>query len=226
MIMLEARGLTASHAGARVLWDVDLEVEPGRAFALLGRNGAGKTTLLRTLMGLHPLDSGQLHIAGVDATRLPAHGRAALGIAYVPQGRGIFPRLTVEENLRIADGDPRIAMEAFPKLSEVRSRLGGNLSGGEQQQLAVGRALMAQPRLLILDEPTEGVQPSVVSEIQETLRRFVATEFSPAVLLVEQHLDFAWSFADRFAVLENGRVACSGALKDAVRADVEEMLHV
>ena len=226
MMMLDARNLSASHAGARVLWDIDLSIAPGQALALLGRNGAGKTTLLRTLMGLHPLDSGDLRIAGVDARSLPAHGRAALAVAYVPQGRGIFPKLTVEENLRLAPGDPRIALDAFPKLAELRARLGGNLSGGEQQQLAVGRALMTSPRLLILDEPTEGVQPSVVHEIEECLRRAVAALDAPAVLLVEQSLEFAWSFADRFAVLDKGRIIQSGSPARADRLDVENLLHV
>ncbi|MCB1018831.1 MAG: ATP-binding cassette domain-containing protein, partial [Acidobacteria bacterium] len=179
MTMLEARNLNASHSGARVLWDVCLQIQPGETFALLGRNGAGKTTLLRTLMGLHPLDSGELRIAGEDGARLPAYGRAAIGVAYVPQGRGIFPKLTVQDNLRLAPGDPRIALDAFPKLAELRGRLGGNLSGGEQQQLAVGRALMMRPKLLILDEPAEGVQPSVVQQIEERLCAAAAGEQAP-----------------------------------------------
>lgn len=226
MKMLEVSGLNASHSGARVLSDIDLTIAPGEAVALLGRNGAGKTTLLRTLMGLHPLDSGELRITGADATRLPAHGRAELGVAYVPQGRGIFPRLTVEENLRLASGDARMAYETFPKLEHLRARLGGNLSGGEQQQLAVGRALMTRPRLLILDEPTEGVQPSVVLEIEEALRGAVAGESAPAVLLVEQYLDFPWSFAHRLAVLDKGRIVAAGAPGQSDRAEIEALLHV
>lgn len=226
MSMLEVRGLDASHGGARVLWGIDFEIAPGEAFALLGRNGAGKTTLLRALMGLHPIDQGMLRIGGEDASALPSHGRAELGVAYVPQGRGIFPKLTVEENLRLAPGDASIAFQIFPKLQQLRTRLGGNLSGGEQQQLAVGRALMARPRLLILDEPTEGVQPSVVAEIEAALQRAVAGDSPPAVLLVEQYLDFPWSFADRFAVLDKGRIVASGSPKVSGREAIEELLHV
>lgn len=223
--MLEVESLEAGYDGSRVLWGVDLAVAPAERLALVGRNGAGKSVFLRTVMGLHPAEGGRIRIGGEDFTRRPAHARVAAGVAYVPQGRGIFPRLTVRENLRIAGAlslEPAVAL--FPKLGVLLDRMGGNLSGGEQQQLAIARALLLKPRLLLLDEPTEGVQPSVIFEIEAALRRIAAE--GVAVLLVEQYLEFAWSFADRYAVLEKGRIVAEGRPSDADREEVERRLHV
>ncbi|HEX3764476.1 MAG TPA: ATP-binding cassette domain-containing protein, partial [Kofleriaceae bacterium] len=202
--MLRVDQLDAAYGLSQVLWGIDLAVAPGEAAALLGRNGVGKTTLLRTILGLHPRSAGRVLVGGdtpVDVTHLPAHRRARLGVGYVPQGRHIFPHLTVEDNLEVGLAAaprgarvPDLVYELFPVLGEMRRRKGGVLSGGQQQQLAIGRALAARPRLLILDEPTEGVQPSIILQIEEALGR-IRRELGVAVLLVEQYLEFAWSFA-------------------------------
>lgn len=230
MLRLEALG--ASYGPTQVLWGVDLHVPEGAAVALLGRNGMGKTTLLRTVVGVHPAASGRILYAGADCTRTPAYLRARRGIGYVPQGRGIFPYLTVEENLEVAlaaagpgRGIPPLVFDLFPSLFELRARKGGALSGGQQQLLAIARALVARPRLLLLDEPTEGIQPSIVERIEEALGQ-VRRDLGIAVLLVEQYLEFAWRFADLFYVLQKGRIVAQGATASADRAGVETLLHV
>jgi urea transport system ATP-binding protein len=218
--LLKLEGIGAAYGISPVLNEVNLEIRGGEAVTLLGRNGVGKTTLLRTIAGLHPATSGRIMFDDTDLTKKAAHHRARRGIALVPQGRGIFPHLSVEQNLLLGlsaltdRGDverviPPYVYEMFPALVRLRSRQGGVLSGGEQQQLAIGRALTSRPRLLLLDEPTEGIQPSIVQEIGRALTR-IRTELKIAVLLVEQFLRFAWSIADRYYVMQRGRMVASG----------------
>jgi urea transport system ATP-binding protein len=233
--MLRVDHLDAAYGLSQVLWGIDLAVAPSEAAALLGRNGVGKTTLLRTILGLHPRSAGRVFVGGdapVDVTHLPAHKRARLGVGYVPQGRHIFPHLTVEENLEVGLAAaprgarvPDLVYELFPVLGEMRGRSGGVLSGGQQQQLAIGRALAARPRLLILDEPTEGVQPSIILQIEEALGR-IRRELGVAVLLVEQYLEFAWSFATRYFVLQKGRIVDRGRTADGDAQAVSRLLGV
>ena len=233
--MLRVDQLDARYGLSQVLWGIDLAVAPGEAAALLGRNGVGKTTLLRTILGLHPGSAGRVLVGGdapVDVTHLPAHRRARLGVGYVPQGRHIFPHLTVEENLEVGLAAaprgarvPDLVYELFPVLGEMRSRKGGVLSGGQQQQLAIGRALAARPRLLILDEPTEGVQPSIILQIEEALGR-IRRELGVAVLLVEQYLEFAWSFATSYFVMQKGRIVDRGRTVDGDAQAVSRLLGV
>ncbi|GEM45006.1 urea ABC transporter ATP-binding subunit UrtE [Deinococcus cellulosilyticus] len=213
--MLKVEGLNASYGESRVLWNVNLEVKPGEGVALLGRNGVGKTTMLRVLAGLHGVQDGKLLFDGSDITRHAPHKRARGGLAYVPQGRGILPHLTVEENLLMGlnatqeKGIPDFIYDLFPVLKEMLHRKGGNLSGGQQQQLAIGRALTMRPKMLLLDEPTEGIQPNVVQQIGEALK-VVRNELKVSVLLVEQYLDFAWNFAERYYVLQRGVITHTG----------------
>jgi urea transport system ATP-binding protein len=211
--------LTISRANqyygeSHTLWDVDLDVPQGQCTCLLGRNGVGKTTLLQCIMGLLPLRSGEVRFDGVAVQDLPAERRAAMGIGYVPQGRQIFPLLTVRENLEIGQRCiPETIFALFPVLRDMLNRRGGDLSGGQQQQLAIGRALVLDPRLLILDEPTEGIQPNIVAEIGDIIRR-LNREQGLTVLLVEQKLPFARRVADRFCILDRGRAVATGAMGD------------
>jgi len=213
--MLSVEALDAGYGGSQVLWSMDLRVASGAVVCLMGRNGVGKTTLLKTIMGLRPARGGRVMLAGVDVTRWSPDRRARAGIGYVPQGREIFPHLTVEENLRMSllgCGRARGLDEAlalFPALARLLGRKGGVLSGGEQQMLAIGRALLTKPTLLMLDEPTEGIQPSIVLEIEEAIRR-IRTELGLAVLLVEQYLDFAERLADAYVIMAKGAVVASG----------------
>jgi urea transport system ATP-binding protein len=218
--VLALKDVGAAYGMSQVLNGIELSVGSGEAVALLGRNGVGKTTLLRTIVGLHAANAGSLSFDNEDVTKLAAYRRARLGIGYVPQGRGIFPQLTVEENLSVGasalDGrkpavapDPAPLYELFPALTALRNRKGGVLSGGEQQQLALARALLGKPRLLLLDEPAEGIQPNVVDEIGRILGK-VRRELGVAILIVEQHLDFAWSIADRYYVMQRGTVVKTG----------------
>jgi urea transport system ATP-binding protein len=215
--MLTVSRLNQSYGGSHILWDVDLTVTQGSRTCLMGRNGTGKTTLLKCIMGLVRSDSGTMTFKDGGLGPLPAEARARLGIGYVPQGREIFPQLTVEENLQVGLGvtrapaiPPRI-FKLFPVLKKMRARRGGDLSGGQQQQLAIGRALVLNPTLLILDEPTEGIQPNVVHEIGDVLLRLNRDE-GLTILLVEQKLPFARRVASDFTVLEKGRVVASGPI--------------
>ena len=214
--MLAVTALHQYYGGSHTLRNVSFEARPGEVTAVLGRNGVGKTTLLKCVAGLLPVKAGTIHFNGRDVTRLPPHARARLGLGYVPQGREIFPRLTVEENLRLAlatkpagSSIPSRVFDMFPVLRDMLRRRGGDLSGGQQQQLAIGRALAMEPTLLVLDEPTEGIQPSIIKDIERAIRQ-VAREGRMAIVLVEQYYDFARSLADRYVVLSRGEVVKSG----------------
>jgi len=233
MSLLAVTGLNQSYGGSHILWDVDLAVAAGSRTCLMGRNGMGKTTLLKCIMGLLPVTSGGLAFDGTDLKAAPAETRARLGIGYVPQGREIFPQLTVEENLRVGLGVrrngarsiPPQVFDLFPVLKQMRNRRGGNLSGGQQQQLAIGRALVLEPKLLILDEPTEGIQPNIVHEIGDIILR-LNRDAGVTVLLVEQKLPFARRVASEFVILEKGRSVASGAIDRLTDDVVHEHLSV
>ena len=229
--MLEIRGLNVAYGESQVLWDVSLDVPPGGVVCLMGRNGVGKTTLLKTVMGLLPARSGQILFEAKDLGRLRPEERAACGIGYVPQGREIFPNLTVAENLRVGylgrpasagngkstQADIEQVFDLFPKLKDLLSRNGGVLSGGEQQQLAIARVLLARPKLLLMDEPTEGIQPNVILQIEDAIQRI--KERGIAVLLVEQYLEFAWRLAGSYAIMRKGAIVSSGSTAE-LRHDV------
>jgi len=217
--------LNQYYGGSHILRDVSFEVPAGKVTALLGRNGVGKTTLLKALMGLVPVRSGQILFENRELTRAKPYERARAGLGYVPQGREIFARLSVEENLQMAavDGIPERIFEMFPVLRQMLGRRGGDLSGGQQQQLAIGRALAMKPRLLILDEPTEGIQPSIIKEIERVIRALAATG-EMAILLVEQYYDFARSLADQYLVMERGEIVARGAGADMDRDGIKALL--
>jgi len=226
MSLLTVTDLNQSYGGSHTLWDVTLSVVRGSRTCLMGRNGMGKSTLLKCVMGLLPATSGSIGFDGRDLRALPADGRARAGIGYVPQGREIFPHLTVEENLRVGlgvrrRGDrevPARVFELLPALKKMLWRRGGDLSGGQQQQLAIGRALVLNPTLLILDEPTEGIQPNIVHEIGDVILA-LNQEQDVTVLLVEQKLPFARRIASEFRILEKGRCVAQGDI-DELTADV------
>jgi len=212
--MLTVTDINQYYGGSHTLRGISLEARKGECTTLLGRNGVGKTTLLRCLTGVLPVASGKVEFNGRDITRLAPHRRAALGIAYVPQGREIFARLTVEENIRMgmATKSSRDArrirddiFQLFPVLKEMLGRRGGDLSGGQQQQLAIGRALVTRPKLLVLDEPTEGIQPSIIKDIGRAIS-YLRNLGNIAIVLVEQYLDFACELGDSFAVMDRGAV--------------------
>jgi urea transport system ATP-binding protein len=229
--VLTVEQLDAAYGESQVLWSVDLDVPAGQVVCLMGRNGVGKTTLLRTIMGLMPARAGRVRFGDHDVTGWSPDRRARAGIGYVPQGREIFPHLTVAENLRMSLlGCGRAtaiddALELFPALRPLLGRKGGVLSGGEQQMLAIGRALLTRPRLLMLDEPTEGIQPSIILEIEEAIRR-IRTEMGLAVLLVEQYLDFAARLADSYVILAKGAVVAAGATRELRPEMVKQHLTV
>jgi urea transport system ATP-binding protein len=233
MSTLAVKTLNQFYGGSHTLWDVDLTVPAGSRTCLMGRNGMGKTTLLKCIMGLLRSTSGEIRFAGTDLRRLPVEGRARLGIGYVPQGRDIFPHLTVEENLRVGLGVrtngpraiPPLVFELFPALRRMLRRRGGNLSGGQQQQLAIGRALVFEPTLLILDEPTEGIQPNIVHEIGDIILR-LNREAGVTVLLVEQKLPFAQRVASEFSILEKGRCVAGGSIDELTDEVVRKHLSV
>ena len=230
--MLTVQGLNQYYGGSHTLRDVAFDVPAGACTALLGRNGVGKTTLLKCLMGVLPMRSGKIGFAGASIASLPPYARAALGIGYVPQGRDIFPRLSVQENLQMGLAAkkanatvPDFVFDMFPVLKQMLNRRGGDLSGGQQQQLAIGRALAMRPRLLILDEPTEGIQPSIIKDIERAIRSLVAAG-DIAILLVEQYYDFAKSLADHYVVLSRGEVVARGLGTNMDRDNVRAHLAV
>jgi urea transport system ATP-binding protein len=231
--MLRVEAIDLHYGASQALWRVSLEAAIGRVTAVLGRNGVGKTSTLRAVMGQVRPSAGRILWDGTDITAWSTVERARHGIAIVPQGREIFPLLTVEENLRTGFGTlprdqrrvPEEVFELFPVLGTMLSRRGGDLSGGQQQQLAIARALVVRPRLLVLDEPTEGIQPSIIKEIGRVLE-LLRAQGRMAILLVEQYLDFAKALADRLAVMDRGQVVLSGRPEELAEQDVRRYLTV
>ena len=232
--MLKVENLNQHYGSSQTLRNVGFDVPDGGVTALLGRNGVGKSTLLKCLMGVLPVSGGGVLLDGTDITRLPPFARVRLGMGYVPQGREIFPRLTVEENLLMglagkssgsAQHIPAEIYEMFPVLKEMKNRRGGDLSGGQQQQLAIGRALVMKPKVLILDEPTEGIQPSIIKDIERVIKALSASG-EMAILLVEQYYDFARELANRYVVLQRGEVVAQGAGARMEQDNVRAFLSV
>jgi urea transport system ATP-binding protein len=232
--MLDVQNINQYYGSSHTLRGITMSVKQGECMALLGRNGVGKTTLLQCLMGVQPLASGSIHFDGKDISKLAPHARAALGMAYVPQGREIFARLTVEENILMgmatkpSQQAKRIKNEIFdlfPVLRTMLSRRGGDLSGGQQQQLAIARALVAEPKLIIFDEPTEGIQPSIIKDIGRVIR-LLRDRGDIAILLCEQYFDFARELADHFVVLSRGEVVAQGDQTQMDSEDVKRHLSV
>jgi urea transport system ATP-binding protein len=231
--MLSVEGIDLHYGAAQVLRGLSLSVKPGEVSCVLGRNGVGKTSLLRAVVGHQPVSKGRITWEGSDITRLAPYERSRRGIGYVPQGREIFPLLTVKENLETGFAPlparartlPDEIFALFPILQGMLRRRGGDLSGGQQQQLAIARALVTRPRLLVLDEPTEGIQPSIIKEIGRALS-FLRQQGQMAILLVEQYFDFARDLADRFAVMERGAIVLAGDRSQLQAPDVRQRLAV
>ena len=231
--MLAAEAIDLHYSASQALRGVSVRAELGAVTCVLGRNGVGKTSLLRAIVGHQEISAGAIYLEGAEISALPPYERASRGIAYVPQGREIFPLLTVEENLQTGYAAiarplrrvPDEIFELFPVLKDMLSRRGGDLSGGQQQQLAIARALVTRPRLLVLDEPTEGIQPSIIKDIERVIR-LLANRGDMAILLVEQYFDFARDLADLFWVLDRGEVVLQGSREDMVEEDVRRHLTV
>jgi urea transport system ATP-binding protein len=229
--MFEVRNLSSAYGQSQVLHGIDLSVKPGEIVALVGRNGMGKSTLMKSLIGVMPIQSGQISVDGIDITPLPSHRRVASGLAYVPQGRQIFGTMTVKENIetgRVVTGDtdiPNAIYDLFPILADFQRRRGGNLSGGQQQQLAIARALASEPKVLLLDEPTEGIQPSVIKDIARLLKD-IRTIRNLCIVVCEQVLSFVLDIADRIIVMEGGRIVHSDSRDHVDEAAVARFLAV
>ena len=230
--MLEVSSINQYYGGSHILRDVSLRASAGQVTVVLGRNGVGKSTLLKSIMGLVPIKSGSITLADQPIDRAAPFDRVRAGVGYVPQGREIFGRLTVQENLAMGLASkpagtplPQQLFEWFPVLHEMRNRRGGDLSGGQQQQLAIARALAAGPKLLVLDEPTEGIQPSIIKDIGRVIRQ-LASQGDMAILLVEQYYDFARELADHYIVMERGAVRAHGLGADMERDGVREMVAI
>ncbi len=232
--MLQAKGIEHYYGGSHTLRGVSLQVEPGQCLAILGRNGVGKTTLLKCLVGVEPIRKGKILYNNEDVSKLATYQRARRGIAYVPQGREIFARLTVEENIRMgmatltarqARDIPGEIFELFPVLKSMLARRGGDLSGGQQQQLAIARALVARPGLIIFDEPTEGIQPSIIKDIGRVIA-MLRDRADIGIILCEQYFDFAHELADSFMVLSRGEVVAQGSRQEMSDPAVRQLLSV
>ncbi|MCG9546244.1 urea ABC transporter ATP-binding subunit UrtE [Vibrio sp. Isolate33] len=231
--MLEVKSVNQYYGESHTLWDLDMQIPEGKCTVLMGRNGVGKTTLLQCIMGLVKVESGDISLSGESLLKTDAEERPRQGIGYVPQGRQIFPMLTVQENLEVGlpireKGDrkiPEFIFDIFPVLKEMLHRRGGDLSGGQQQQLAIGRALVVNPKLLILDEPTEGIQPNIVQEIGDIIR-MLNEKMGLTVLLVEQKLPFARKVGDRFCILDRGRQVAEGEMTGLDESLIKEYLTV
>ena len=230
--MLNVKNINQYYGGSHILRDVSLRAEPGKVTVVLGRNGVGKTTLLKSLMGLVPIKNGSIEFNGNPIHKATPYERARAGIGFVPQGREIFARLTVEENLRMglayksaSTPIPSELYELFPVLKQMLNRRGGDLSGGQQQQLAIARALAAGPKLLMLDEPTEGIQPSIIKDIGRVIR-MLANRGDMAIVLVEQYYDFAEELADQYIVMERGSVLAAGLGKNMRIDGVRELVAI
>ena len=234
--MLSVKNINQYYGGSHILRDVSLEVPPGQVTVLLGRNGVGKTTLLKSLMGLVPVKTGSIEWEGRSLTQATPYQRARAGIGFVPQGREIFARLTVQDNLRMglayksaSTPVPPQLFELFPVLKQMLHRRGGDLSGGQQQQLAIARALAAQPRLVILDEPTEGIQPSIIKDIGRVIRMLAREGLNGqrmAVLLVEQYYDFAEELGDHYLVMERGEVIARGPGSEMKAKGIRQLVAI
>ncbi|TNF63004.1 MAG: urea ABC transporter ATP-binding subunit UrtE [Burkholderiales bacterium] len=232
MGLLEVKDVNQYYGGSHILRNVSLSAELGEVTVVLGRNGVGKTTLLKTLMGLVPIRSGSIRLDGQAIDRATPYERARMGMGFVPQGREIFARLTVQENLEMGLASRRAGtpipgelFDLFPVLRQMLGRRGGDLSGGQQQQLAIARALAAGPRLLILDEPTEGIQPSIIKDIGRVVR-MLADRGDMAIVLVEQYYDFAEELADRYVVMERGEVIASGPGSEMAARDIRRLVAI
>lgn len=231
--MLDLKNVFFSYGAVEALHDVSIECAPGKVTCIIGRNGVGKTTLMQSIMGNNSIQRGSITVNGHDVSRLPPYKRARMGLALVPQGREIFPKLTVEENLKIglcgrSDGQREIPgeiMQAFSILGEMRSRHGGDLSGGQQQQLAIGRALAGNPQVMLLDEPTEGIQPNIIQEIGVVLRR-LADDRNMTIVLVEQYLDFVKAIGDDFYIMDRGTVVAFGPTTELSEELIDRHLKV
>ena len=230
--MLNIQNVNQYYGGSHILRDVSMQATQGKVTVVLGRNGVGKTTLLKSMMGLIPIKTGSISLDGQDITRAAPYQRARAGIGFVPQGREIFARLTVEENLEMGLATqkagtpvPPELYELFPVLKQMLKRRGGDLSGGQQQQLAIARALAAKPKLLILDEPTEGIQPSIIKDIGRVIR-MLAQRGDMAIVLVEQYYDFAEELADDYVVMERGEVLARGLGKDMKANRVRQLVAI
>jgi len=236
MTMLDVNHIQQFYGGSHILRGVSLQARQGRVTVLLGRNGVGKTTLLKSLMGLVPIRSGSITLAGQDLSQAKPYERAKAGIGYVPQGREIFARLTVEDNLRMGLATqpgstplPPELLELFPVLQQMWHRRGGDLSGGQQQQLAIARALAAKPRLLILDEPTEGIQPSIIKDIGRVIRQLADVGLQGqrmAILMCEQYYDFAEELADDYLVMERGEVIAHGPGSEMKAKNIKQLVSI
>jgi urea transport system ATP-binding protein len=231
--MLNVEKVDLFYGAAQALWGVSLSAEIGKVTCLMGRNGVGKTSLLRALIGHLPIASGSIRWDEDEISTLPASERARRRIAYIPQGREIFPLLTVQENLetgyaqlpRAERSIPDEIFDLFPVLKDMLSRRGGDLSGGQQQQLAIARALVTRPRLLMLDEPTEGIQPSIIKDIERVIA-YLREQGEMAILLVEQYFEFARDLADGFAVMDRGEIVLAGAMGDVAEKEIKKHLTV